>query len=424
MNISRGNPARVSPRAMDLLREVVEAGFRNSDGSRMVQRFEDAFARRLGAKYAIAVCNGTATMHCALAAAGINPGDEVIVPALGPMAPAAAVMHQGAVPVFADVDFDTFNIDPASVRQKVTPLTKAIIPIALYGLPADLDPIMQIARDHHLLVIEDNAECFLGGYNGRSAGTIGHCASFSFQSSKHLSCGDGGIVVTDDEPLATRIRKFSCFGYHSIGASTGSVMPKHQRGHPSSIRHDFLGWNYRMSELQAAVALEQTERMDELVNLRVRIGQMFLEAVDGCEWLIPQRTPRASRHSYWTFVCRLDAEKAGCTWDAFRTAFNAHGGHFVYGAWRLMYQEPMFQDRKFLGGGFPVDSPIYHGRYRRYEAGLCPVAEALQPNLLQFKTNYFCLEYAREQAEALRKTVRTLNARRPRPTTAAQVPAP
>jgi len=399
------HPGRISAKAMEYLKEVVEYGFGNSSGPGMTSRFEKAFAARIGMPFAIAHCNGTATMHSCLAAAGVKPGDEVIVPPLTAAATAFCVLHQGAIPVFADIDERTFNIDPKSIEQRITPLTKAIIPVHLYGLMADMDPIMELAKKHHLTVIEDSAECFLSTYKGKLAGTIGHAASFSLQASKHITCGDGGIVVTNDDHYATMIRRFSVFGYHTLTGKSSGVMPKKERGDPTSIRHDFLGWNYRMSDLQGAVALEQTERLDELVDKRKKIGAMLLEAVKGCSWIVPQYVPPDYEHSYWTFVCRFEAEEAGCSWKEFRQKFYDNGGDFIYGAWRLSYNEPIFQNREFLGGSFPIDSSIYKGDYRQYKPGLCPVAERLQPKLMQFKTNYMDLNEARKQAEALRKTI-------------------
>jgi perosamine synthetase len=160
-------------------------------------------------------------------------------------------------------------------------------------------------------------------------------------------------------------------------------MKKEDRGHPTSLRHDFLGWNYRMSDLQGAVALEQTERIDEIVNLRMKVGKMFLDAVADCPWLIPQYTPDHCVNSYWTFVCRFEPEQAGCSWDDFRNKFWELGGDFLYGAWQLTYK----------------------GRFKSYEPGLCPVAEKLQPKLMQFKTNYTDLSVAEDQAGILKKTI-------------------
>ena len=401
------HPSRVSGKAMEYLREVVEYGFGNTTGPKTTQRFEAAFAKRFGVKFAVAMCNGTATLHACLAAAGVKPGDEVIVPPLTAASTSLAVMHQGAVPVFADLDEHSFNINPKSIRERISPLTKAIIAVGLYGLSADMDPIMEIAAEYNLIVIEDNAECFLATYKGRIAGTSGHMASFSFQASKHLTCGDGGIVITNDEKLATKVKRFATLGY-PLSLGKGGMLGKEQRGVPDSIRHVGIGWNYRMSDLQGAVALEQTERIDELVGLRIKVAEMYLDVIRDCPWLTPQYTPEGDVNSYWTLVCRLNMEKAGCDWHGFRKCFFENGGDFLYGAWRLTYQEPLFQERNFIGGIWPIDSEVYKGDYRSYGPGLCPVAERIQPQLLQFKTNYMDLEFAKAQAEALRNTIKQI----------------
>ena len=186
--------------------EVLSTEFRSSSGATMMRRLEEAFAKRFESTYAISFVNGTATMHAALEAMSIGPGDEVIVPPLTMSATTFAVLQANATPVFADVDFDTFQIDASSIAERITPRTRAIITVALYGLSPDMDPIMDLAKKHNLFVIEDNAECFLGKYKGRLVGTLGHCSSFSFQSSKHLTSGEGGIVLTEDKELAERIR--------------------------------------------------------------------------------------------------------------------------------------------------------------------------------------------------------------------------
>ncbi len=407
-----GHKGRISPKAVEYLKEVVEFGFGNCSNAGYTKRFEDLFAKRHGMKFGLAHCNGTATLHSCLAAAGVKPGDEVIVPPLTAAATTYCVLHQGAIPIFADVDPRTFNIDPKSIEENITPLTKAIVVVHLYGLMADMDAIMEIANRHNIMVIEDSAECVLALYKGRVAGSIAQMSSFSFQASKHLSCGDGGIVLTNDEALATKIRKFACVGYATLTGKSGGMMTKQERGHPTSIRHDSVGWNYRMSDLQGAVALEQTERIDEIVNKRIRIGKMYEEIVRNCKWLTPQLTPEGYTNSYWTFVCRFDADVAGCTWDEFRNMFYSLGGDFIYGAWRLTYNEPLFQNRNFLGGFFPIDSEVYKGKGQQYTSGLCPVAEELQPKLMQFKTNYVDLEEAEKMIDAVKKTIAAIEAKR------------
>ena len=205
------------------VKEVLDSGLGASTYGTMNTRLEQAFAQRFGVRYAITHNSGTSTLHSCLAAADVGPGDKVISPALTVISNAAVTLHQNAVPVFADIDPDTFTMDPKDVERRITPRTKAIMPVHLYGLPCDMDPIMALAEKHHLTVIEDAAQCFLGQYKGRLAGTIGQMGSFSFENTKHMSTGDGGIVITNDERLAEAVRKFACMGYSMITAASGQV---------------------------------------------------------------------------------------------------------------------------------------------------------------------------------------------------------
>src|SRR5262245_45723932 len=189
---------RISATERAYVMQVLDGEFRSSLGHSMTKRFEETFAAVFGSRFAISFNNGTATMHAALVAAGVGPGDEVIVPPLTMASTTFAVLHAGALPVFADVDPDLWTIDPASIARCVTPRTKAIIPVSIYGLSPDMDPIMELARQHNLFVLEDDAECFLGYYHGKVVGSIGHASSFSFQSSKHITSGEGGMIVTND----------------------------------------------------------------------------------------------------------------------------------------------------------------------------------------------------------------------------------
>src|SRR5438874_11749057 len=216
---------RISGREYQYVQEVLDSQFRSSAGSLMSTRLETAFAARFECQYAIAFVNGTATLHAALIAAGVGPGDEVIVPPLTMAATSLAVLHAGATPVFADIRIETFNSDPKSIRERITPRTRAIIPVALYGLAPDMDAIMQIARAKDLVVIEDAAQCFLGYYKGQLVGTIGHMGSFSFQSTKHMTSGEGGMVVSNNLDLANRVRQFSSLGYATAVSGGARLVP-------------------------------------------------------------------------------------------------------------------------------------------------------------------------------------------------------
>ncbi len=385
------------------IEEVLSQEFRTSSGATMMKRLEAAFAERFESKYAISFVNGTATMHAALEAMNVGVGDEVIVPPLTMSATTFAVLQTGATPVFADVDDKTFQIDPASIALNVTKNTKAIITVGLYGLSPDMDPICQIAEKFNLYIIEDNAECFLGYYKGRLAGKSGHCASYSFQSSKHLSSGEGGMIITDDLDLANRIRQIQSLGYAGVGANNSKITKKDIQD-PSYDRHVTMGWNYRMPELCCAVALAQVENILPLVSIRQQVAKIFEDKTKPFhDWFTPQHTPKDCINSYWTWVCKLDTSKVD--YRLFTKTFYRNGGDGVYGAWKLTHLEPMFVNMNLLGR----ERFISEENKAKYKLGCCPVAEDLQPRLLQFKTNYWDVYRAQQQAEILATTLEELS---------------
>ncbi len=394
--------SRLHGNELKYLKGVLATDFRSSGGAAMMRRLEEAFASRFGAKYAISFVNGTATMHAALEAHGIQPGDEVIVPPLTMSATTFAVLQANGTPVFADVDPDTFQISAESIAQRITPRTRAIITVALYGLSPDMDPINELARKHNLFVIEDNAECFLATYKGKMVGTLGDCASFSFQSSKHITSGEGGMLITDDRDLADKIRKVQSLGYAGVSASAGKITKKDIQD-PGYSRHVTMGWNYRMPELCAAVALAQLECIDALVERRIKVAQLFSEAAAGFDWLVPQFVGGEYTNSYWTWVAKLN--RAELSWHQFRDRFAELGGDGIYAAWKLTYLEPMFQQLNLLGR----ERFISEDNRGRYKPGLCPIAEAVAPRLLQFKTNYWNLDDAEKQASVLHATLRSFS---------------
>jgi len=397
---------RFGKEEMTYVKEVLDSGLGASTSGTMNSRLERAFAARFGVKYAITHNSGTSTMHSCLAAAGVGPGDEVIVPALTVISTAMVVIHQNAVPVFADVDPLTFNMDPKDVERRITPRTKAIIPVHLYGLPCDMDPIMALAKKHNLAVIEDCAQCFLGQYKGRLAGTIGHMASFSFEHTKHMTTGDGGIVITNDEKLATAVRKFSCLGFGVISAGDGRVRTRaFAFQDPNFKRHDSMGWNYRLPEVAAAVGLAQVARLDDYVAKRQRIADLYRQAIGDWPYLKPQVTPPEYVNSCWTFAARYEGEQAlGVSWEEFAEKYCEFGGEGIYAAWSVVYLEPVMAEEKFYGKGCPVRCPRYRGKVD-WRPGLCPNAEQVQKKIMQFKGNMGDMAEARKQADALRKTI-------------------
>lgn len=230
----------------------------NGQWNKYIDRFETAFAEYVGVKHALATSSCTGAMHLSLLALGIGPGDEVIVPELTWVATANAVSYTGATPVFADVEEDSWCLDPESLREKITPRTRAVMPVHLYGHPARMDRIMEIADQHHLYVVEDAAPSIGAEYCGRRTGSLGHFGCFSFQGAKLVVTGEGGIILTNDEELFQRVYKLW---------DQGRV--------PGSFWIDELGWKYKMSNVQAAIGLGQLERVDQMVEAKRRIYRWY-----------------------------------------------------------------------------------------------------------------------------------------------------
>ncbi len=402
---SRKKIPRVAPKAYEYVKEILDFGFHNAHSVGMTARLEREFAERFGQKYGIAHCNGTATMQSALMAAGIGVGDEVIVPTFTVFSTPAAVLHCNAIPVIVDVDPDTWTISVDAIREHITPKTRAIIPVSICGLPADLDPIMRLADAHNLVVIEDNAQCVRGYYKGRIAGSIGHFASFSFQSSKTLTCGDGGILICSEDALALAARKAATIGFKDLTLRPGdNVVSEELRCHPDYQRHDSIGWNQRLPEIAAAVALSELERMDEVVEMRTYSGMAFDRVVQECEWLVSQKTPEGYVNAYWNYAARITRDDI--VWANFRAAFVELGGDGFYGSYQPAHLEPFFAKLNRDVDENPDRYPQFAGRLPRYQRGTCPVWEKIQPRIIMLKTNYFDTAEADRQAEIFAETIR------------------
>jgi perosamine synthetase len=382
---------RMGEKEIAYLKEAIDG---HLTGKMNIQ-LEERFAEKFGVKYAIGCNSGTSTLHCCLAAMGVGYGDEVIVPPLTYASTAFSVMYLGAIPVFADVDSETFNIDPNEIEDKITPRTKAVIPVALYGLPPDMHSIMKITKSHGIYALEDSAECFFGSQNGNISGTIGDMGSFSFERSKHITCGDGGIIITDNKELAENARQFSILGFSTLRAKRrDSSVSKDVIQDPDFSRHLMVSPNYSLPELCAAVALAQLERLDEFVQKRIQIAEMYEEAIQGCDWLVPQKTPGGYVNSYWTYALKLD--NTAISWHKFRKTFLNEGGERFYAACKVNYLEPALRGLKFSANRI------------EYNKGLCPIAEDLQSRLILLKTNFMDIGYAKKQASVLERTIKKL----------------
>jgi dTDP-4-amino-4,6-dideoxygalactose transaminase len=283
-----------------------------------VAAFERAFATRHQVKRALAASSCTTALHLILAALDIGPGDEVVVPALTWVATANVVLYCGATPVFADVDRATFNLDPASVKAKVTARTKAVIAVHLFGLCADMDAIAAAAPG--VAIIEDAACAAGSAYHGRPAGSVGRAGAFSFHPRKSITTGEGGMVTTDDEALADRVDML-----RNHGASI-SEEQRHAGSRPYLLPDfNLLGFNYRMTDLQGAVGVVQLAKLDAFIDERQRWADYYEHELSSLKWLRTPRTPEGYRHGWQAYVCCVDEHAAGKSRNEIMDLLQARG---------------------------------------------------------------------------------------------------
>ena len=396
------NPSKYLGNELKYLQKVLEGESWSATGGNWVNNLEKEFAKNIGTRYGVAFNSGTSTLHAALETVGVKPGDEVISPAITVIMDSTATFHANAIPVYCDVCENTFNMDPVDLERKITSKTKAIIAVAIYGLPCDMDKIIEISKKYKIPVIEDNAQAVLSKYKGRILGTIGDISSFSFENTKHISCGEGGIIITDNEQYAETCRKIGGHGFKNLKAEEGRVrLNADLFQNPDYKRHDVLGWNYRMPEFCAAVAFAQLERLEELVELRKKSANIFIEVMKTCDYLVPQAEPEGYENSFYTLgvVYRGD-ESIGVSWKDFRKAYVEAGGDGIYGAWSVPYLEPMIESRQFTKRLPDIYKNVSYGK------GLCPMAENLQKKLMQFKTNYRDMDLAKQKAKILENIIK------------------
>jgi dTDP-4-amino-4,6-dideoxygalactose transaminase len=338
------------------LLDVLRSGQWWSVGGKKVPEFEEAFARFHDAKYACCVTNGTAALEVALRALGIGCGDEVIVPPYTFIATASSVLAVSATPVFVDIEPNSLNLDPTRIEAAITPRTKAIIPAHIAGCPADMDGILEVARENDLYVIEDAAQAHAAEWRGRKVGAIGDVGTFSFQASKNLNAGEGGALVTNDEDIADKV-----WSVHNVGRTRSGKW----------YEHHVLGGNFRMTEWQAAILLAQLTRLPEQTARRTENAKYLTEQltlVPGIKTLPPD--PRVTRHAYHLYVFRYDPSGfGGKSREEFLRAMNAEGIPCSAG-YVPLYKEVVFQ-RKSAGQG----SWCQAGRHVDYAAVECPVCE-------------------------------------------------
>ena len=320
-----------------------------------IQEFQERFAGLHGTQYGIAVMNGTVSLEIALKAGRVGEGDEVIIPPYTFAATATAVLNANAIPVFADIDPENYCIDPNRIREVITPRTKAIIPVHLAGHPADMDAIMEIAGEHKLIVIEDAAHAHFAEWRERPVGSLGHMASFSFQSSKNMTAGEGGIIVTNDADLAER-----CWSYHNSGRARNGEW----------YHHPYLGGNCRMTEFQASLLLAQLPRAQKRSHLRQRNAQYLAAKLSQLPGIAPLNPdPRVTRHGYHLFVLKYDMGRlSGVPRSIFLSALAAEGIP-ASGGYVPLYKEGFLAEAK----AFTLKTPAFLDR--DYSKSVCPETE-------------------------------------------------
>jgi dTDP-4-amino-4,6-dideoxygalactose transaminase len=369
--IAGGEPLRQTPfprwpvwdaAEVEAVKTVVESGRWGANQGTEVRHFEEEFAAYQDAAFGIAVMNGTVALRLALIAAGVGVGDEVIVPGYTFVATATAALEIGAVPVFADIDPCTYTLDPDSAAACVTPRTRAIIPVHLGGRPADMDAIMTLARRHELVVVEDAAQAWGAAWQGRKVGTLGHIGGVSFQSSKNITGGEGGMMLTNDPTIADMARSLSNCG--------------RRQGQPW-YAHYVLGGNYRLSEFQGAILRVQLRRYPQQLQHRQANAAYLEQALSEIDGIAPlQRDDRVTANAYHILFLRYDAAAFGGASKArFIAAMQAEGISGVHGGYSLpVYRQPLMLAKNF-GLATP---PLFHGAYPRmpdYQSVAHPVTD-------------------------------------------------
>jgi perosamine synthetase len=343
------------------VQECIDTGWISSEGP-FVTKLEAGMAKLCNRKHGIAVANGSVALDLSVAALDIGAGDEVILPSFTIISCAAAIVRAGAVPVPVDADPINWNMTPGAVEKAITPRTRAIMVVHIYGLPVDMDPILDIAARHGLRVIEDAAEVHGQTYNGRPCGSFGDISTFSFYPNKHVTTGEGGMVLVNDPDLAARCRRL-----RNLGFSTDSQ---------KRFIHEELGWNFRMSNLQAAIGVAQLERLDEFVQRKRAMGARYVSLLSGCDGIqLPLERTDYATNIYWVFGVVLD-ERLGISALEMQARLNRRGvgtRPFFF----PMHQQPVFRKKGWFG---ELSLPVAEGLYRRgfyIPSGLALKSEAI-----------------------------------------------
>jgi dTDP-4-amino-4,6-dideoxygalactose transaminase len=358
----------------------------------MTKRLCKKFAEMYGVEHCVATSSGTASIHVALGALGIRPGDEVITSPITDMGSIVGILYQNAIPVFADLDPNTYIMTPESIEKKITARTKAIVVVHLAGCSAEIDKIVELARKHSLYVIEDCAQSYGTKYKGKYVGTFGDVGCFSLNDFKHISAGDGGMVITSDLDIYHKALMFSDKNYNRLGKEVVKSVP-------------YIAPNYRMNELTAAVGIAQLDKVDWICARRHELGERLNKGLQGIKGIKPHKILDDCYSSYWFYMFRIDESELGATRAEFVKALAAEG--IICAAGYIpccVYQYEMFKNRTAFPGNthFPFDGT--HGARVEYNDGDCPIAEAILSDCVKLTVNEFHTEKdIDETVEAIKK---------------------
>ncbi len=332
-------------------------------GGKKIREFEEKFSKKIGTKYAVAFNSASSALHAAVVSVGVKPGEEVIVPPTTFTSTATSVLMHNAIPVFSDVKDDTYCLDPKKLQDVISDLTRAIIPVHLFGHPCDMDEIMNFAKKNNLKIIEDCAQAPGAKYKNKTVGSIGDCGVFSFQESKNITTGEGGMLLTNDEEIANISRMVRNHGE--------VIMPSMKK---RTYRSEFLGWGYRMTELEAALGVAQVEKLEFLNEIRRKLAGYLEKEINKINGLSHVKYDHVE-HAYYVFAFSYDENKIGISRDLFFDALIAEGIPCFAGYVKPLYLNPLYQEKN----AFAFKN--YKGNVV-YEKGICPVAEKLNERKL------------------------------------------
>ncbi len=384
-------PREIGPKAMDYFRELVESG----NTANLLERFDKAFASLIGAKFAVSLSNCTVACHTALAAAGVGPGDEVVVSPITDYGTVYGIIAQRAIPVFADVNKLNGNVTGETIEKVITDKTKAVMIVHWAGIVCDMDPILEVAKKHDLIVIEDCCQSILARYKGKCSGTLGDIGCFSFDIEKHMSCGSGGAIVTNNEEYFERAKNFAY--------ARGSVIEDPSFGR----RHKVLGNNYRFDIVRAALALAQLEILPRKIKRYMALGMKLNKGLKEIEGVMPCPVPKGSEAAYWIYPFLVETERFRISLDDFGKALSAEGLHASPGRYYLVPESHNLlndlrytYDKSISPGG---RSDNYIGR--KYSADMTPNAKWYVEHMLRWP---FTDKYSEKDIEDIITIIRKI----------------